>query len=265
MTAIIDFHTHAFPDKLASKAIPALEKAGNIKAVLNGTISGLLHSMEQNRVEKSVICSIATNPDQFEPIFEWSAREQSEKIIPFPSIHPLDNKIKERIQLIKSYGFKGIKLHPYYQDFFLDQENVYPIYENAEKENLIIVIHCGFDIAFPKIRRADPEKILNITNKFQNLKLMVTHLGGWQQWDEVETILTGKKIFMETSFALNYLAKEKARTLLLNHPEDYLFFGTDSPWADQEASIQQLRDLELPSELEDKILYKNAKSLLGEH
>ena len=34
MSGIIDFHTHAFPDRVASAAIPALEAEGNIRAHL---------------------------------------------------------------------------------------------------------------------------------------------------------------------------------------------------------------------------------------
>ncbi|HEB69046.1 MAG TPA: amidohydrolase, partial [Desulfobulbus sp.] len=45
MAGYIDFHTHAFPDQIAATAIPALEKKGNVKAYLNGTVTDLLKSM----------------------------------------------------------------------------------------------------------------------------------------------------------------------------------------------------------------------------
>lgn len=69
MDKIIDFHTHAFPDKLAERAIKSLEGEGEIKAHLNGTVSALLSSMDRYGIEKSVVCSIATKPAQFDSIF----------------------------------------------------------------------------------------------------------------------------------------------------------------------------------------------------
>ena len=88
MAGIIDIHTHAFPDPIAAAAIPALEKEGNIKAYLNGTVSALLASMDRSGIEQSVLCSIATRPEQFDTILEWSTTIRSERIIPFPSLHP---------------------------------------------------------------------------------------------------------------------------------------------------------------------------------
>ena len=58
MADIIDFHTHAFPDRIAASAIPALERAGKIQARLNGTVDDLLGSMDQCGINASVLCSI---------------------------------------------------------------------------------------------------------------------------------------------------------------------------------------------------------------
>jgi len=72
MAGIIDIHTHAFPDHIAAAAIPALEKEGDIKAYLNGTVSALLASMDRSGFDQSVLCSIATRPEQFASILDWS-------------------------------------------------------------------------------------------------------------------------------------------------------------------------------------------------
>ena len=42
---VIDFHTHAFPDELAKKAIPKLAANGNIANVGDGTVRSLLAEM----------------------------------------------------------------------------------------------------------------------------------------------------------------------------------------------------------------------------
>ena len=45
---IIDFHTHAFPDPVAAKAIPALSKEGNVKAHTEGIQEHLNRILGQN-------------------------------------------------------------------------------------------------------------------------------------------------------------------------------------------------------------------------
>jgi predicted TIM-barrel fold metal-dependent hydrolase len=260
---IIDFHTHIFPDKVAAEAIPHLEKAGGIKAFTNGTRQGLLDSMQRAGISKSVICTIATKPEQFEAILKWADTIKSDKLIPFPSVHPASPDCLEQIDQIKEAGFAGIKMHPYYQDFFLNEERLQPIYERISEHGLILLLHTGFDLAFPEIRRADPHQIATVATKFPKLKLVASHLGAWRLWDEVRDIICGKKIYMDISFALDILEPDKARDIIINHPPDYLLFASDSPWTDQAATIKLLAGLNLESDLYDKILGGNAQCLLN--
>jgi predicted TIM-barrel fold metal-dependent hydrolase len=262
MQEIIDFHAHAFPDQVAAGAIPFLEEEGNVTAQHDGRIDSLLKLMDRDGVAKSVICSIATRPAQFEAILEWSKQVRSERIIPFPSVHPQDPDILEHITQIHQEGFKGIKMHPYYQGFFLDTEKMFPAYERIRKLGLILVMHTGFDIAFPRIRRCDPRQILNVATLFPGLKMVTTHLGAWQQWTEVEEMLAGRKIYMDISYTLGQIDPRIARRIILMHPAEYIVFGTDSPWAGARETYSRLKGLELGSEREEMILRKNGLALL---
>lgn len=263
MDKIIDFHTHAFPDKLAERAMKSLEGEGEVKAHLNGTVSALLSSMDRYGIQKSVVCSIATKPAQFDSIFEWSKKIISERIIPFPSLHPDDPEIPEKVSRVKKAGFKGLKLHPYYQDFFIDEERMFPLYEEISKADLILLVHTGFDFAFSRVERADPLRTLKVHEKFPSLKLVTTHLGAWEQWGKVKEFLLGKPIYMEISFSLEFLPPEKVREIILNHPEKYILFGTDSPWTDQGKALSLFRKLDLGTEKERLILEENAVNLLN--
>ncbi len=266
MKGIIDFHTHAFPDALAERAVQVLLEEGqkkyDVNAYLDGKISSLISSMDKNGIEKSIICSIATRPSQFDPILNWSKQIMSERIIPFPSLHPESPDAVEQVKQIRAESFKGVKFHPYYQDFTIDEERLLPIYRQLEREGLIVVMHTGFDLAFDRARKCDPEKILRVLEAFPDLKLVTTHLGAWEDWEEVEKHLSGKRIYMEISFSLDCMPKETARRIIMNHPQDHILFGTDSPWADQGKAIEGLKGLELGQEMEDRILRGNALKLL---
>ncbi len=261
---IIDFHTHAFPDAVAAKAIPSLEKVGDIKAHTTGTIHSLLASMDLAGIDRSIICSIATRPEQFEAILNWSREIRNERLIPLPSIHPDDPHFVEQVYTVQQEGFIGIKMHPYYQKYSLNEERLNPLYEALSETGLMLVVHCGYDIAFPRVRCADPAGILSLHKRFPNLKLISTHFGGWDIWDEVEEILIGREIYMEISFALHYLKEEQVVRMLNNHPPEYLLFGSDSPWVDQTEYITKLKALPLNDKLLAGILGENALKLLQE-
>jgi len=235
----------------------------DVHAYLDGKVSSLLSSMDRCRINKSIICSIATKPSQFEPIFMWSKKIMSDRIIPFPSLHPDARNAEDQVRRIGAEGFKGVKFHPYYQDFSIDEKRLFPIYRQLEREKLIVVVHTGFDLAFERVRKADPLMIIRVLDRFPALKLVTTHLGSWEDWEEVEKHIMGRNIFMDVSFSLDCLDRETARTIILNHPKDHVLFGSDSPWADQEQAITLLKSLALGEERENLILGENGQKLLN--
>ncbi len=259
---IIDFHTHAFPDKLAHQTVSVLAKSGNVTANTPGTVESLLNSMDTSGVDASVICTIATKPSHFRDIFTWLKHIRSKRLIPFPSIHPDDQEWSTHIRQVKNSGFPGLKMHPYYQQFSLDEKRLFPLYDALSELGLILMLHCGLDIAYPASRRADPQKILQLMNTFPKLQIVATHMGGWKMWDEVEEILVGKKVYFDTAFSLNTLSCEQARRIFDNHPPQYLLFGSDSPWEDQEKAIEQVKKIKLDKGIEKGILGENARRLL---
>ena len=260
---IIDFHAHAFPDALAERAMPALEEEGNIKAALDGKVSSLLRSMDAAGIRASVVASIATRPSQFEPILRWSGEIASERIIPFPSVHPDDPQLVAHVHRIREAGFRGLKLHPYYQDFDLDEARLRPLFAAAQDCGLLVLCHTGFDLAFARVRRCDPVRVLRVLDAFPGLRFVASHLGAWEDWDEVEHHLAGRPILMDVSFAIEGIGAARARELILRHPPEYVLFGTDSPWAGQQTTVEEVRRLGLGAERERLLFGANAARLLG--
>lgn len=260
---MVDFHTHAFPDDLAEKALHSLhQNSADYRACHDGTVNGLLKSMDRAGIERAVVASIATKPEQVEKITRWSIAIQSERIIPFPSLHPQYRDFPEELKRIKESGLKGIKLHPMYQEFTIDQPELFPLYRAIAENNLVLLFHAGCDIAFPGNHQADPDRILNVHRAFPELKIVASHLGGWQTWEEVIVNLVGKPIYLETSFAITETKPAVFRQILKDHPRDYFLFGTDSPWLDQKQELDAWKTLDIPEDFKEKIFSKNAERLL---
>ncbi len=260
---IIDAHTHVFPDAIAERAVPRLAKEGNVKAWLDGKATSLLASMDRAGIARSVICSIATKPEQFAPILKWSQAIASDRLVPLGSVHPADPDAVAHVRAIRDAGFKGIKLHPYYQDFDLDEERLMPIYQAMADCGLVVVMHTGFDVAFPRVRKADPVRILNVIRRFPALKFVATHLGAWEDWDEVKARLLGLPVTLEISCALEGLSREQARAMIMAHPADRMLYGTDSPWNDQAEVLARVHALDLPADRLERMLGINAAELFG--
>ena len=263
LNGIIDFHAHAFPDSLADRAIAHLEKEGTAKAFLDGRVSSLLASMDSAGIGRAVVCSIATKPDQFAPILNWSRQIASARIVPLPSVHPKGPDPVGKARLVAQAGLPGIKLHPYYQDFELDDPALFHFFRVLEQIGLLVVCHTGFDFAFPRDRKADPVRVVRLLDKFPNLKFVTTHIGAWEDWDEVERHLLGKPIYMEISMSLEQLGLTRGRELLAAHPADRILFGSDSPWTSQSETLRLARALNLDPERERLLLGENARALLA--
>ncbi|OPZ90885.1 MAG: Amidohydrolase [Firmicutes bacterium ADurb.Bin419] len=263
MGMVIDFHVHCFTDELAAKAVPKLEKCANITARLDGTVSSIKESMKKAGIDKSVVLSIATKPSQTEKINTWSSSIQDDSIIAFGSIHPENENWKDELLRLKEMGIKGIKLHPDYQQFFVDDEKMYPIYEFAGELGLIVLFHAGLDIGLPAPCHATPDRLRRVVDAFSGLKIVAAHMGGFSYWDEVEEYLLGTDIYLDTSYGLSFLDDKQARRIISNHGYRKILFATDSPWGDQSEEVERIREFSFEPHVEKAILGMNAKELLG--
>jgi len=262
---VVDMHSHAFPDGLAPKAIEALEAKADWKAIGCGTIDGRLASMDAAGIDVAVICTIATKPEQTEGIVRWCGAIRSERIVPFASIHPGAPDAGKWVRRIVDEGLLGIKLHAIYQDFCVDDPLLDEIYGPAAELGLIVTPHCGRDTAAPDDTvRAASSRIARVVEKFPDLKLVCTHLGGWRMWDESDEYLIGKKdVHMETSFTLKYLDPVREVQLIRKHGAERIMFGTDWPWSDAAEERRLMEQLDLTGREQEMILGANAAKLLG--
>lgn len=262
---IIDFHTHAFADDLAPRVISKLEAEGDCHAALDGRVDTLLASMDRAGIARSVVCPIATKPAQFEGIRNWAreVRSRQPRLEMFLSVHPDDPDALAHIDQTADEGFQGLKFHPYYQEFTLDDDRLFPLYERIAARGLIAVFHTGFDIAYPPDRICDPVRVRRVADTFPTLKLVATHLGAWRDWDNAREHLIGRPLYIETSYSIWDMPAEQARELILAHPPEYLLFGSDSPWADQTEELAHWRKLDLPGDLLAAALGGNAARLLA--
>ncbi len=262
---IIDFHTHAFPDAIAERAISSLISGckGEYMPCSDGTIAGLLNNMDKFGIDVSVLQPVITKPSQTKTLNEWAKAQECEKIISFGGIHPATDDYKRDIDFVCSLGLKGIKLHPEYQNFEVDAPDMLKIYDYALSRGLVILFHAGYDPAYPPPIRSNPKKFAEISKQMQGGVMIAAHLGGQRQWDDVEKYLAGSDMYIDTSMGMQYYSHEQFLRIAEKHGYDKILFGTDSPWSKGDGEIDAINSLPITQEQKEKIFHKNAERILG--
>ncbi len=260
---IIDFHVHCFIDELAPRALATLSGLSGLQPKTDGTVSGIKESMKKANINKSVVLSIATKPQQASKITQWASMIQSDSIIAFGSIHPDSDNWKNELSEICASGVKGIKFHPEYQEFFIDDPRMYPIYERAAELGLIMIFHAGADVGFQPPYHCMPDRMRHMVRDFKGAKIVAAHMGGYDRWNEVEEYLVGEDLYFDTSFSMPRLKEDQFIRMVKNHGFKKVLFGTDSPWGDQTEDLELLNKVKLPPEEMSAILGGNAANLLG--
>jgi uncharacterized protein len=260
---IIDFHTHAFPDSLARRAMESLT-AGvpDWPAYHDGTIAGLLGSMDGAGIHSAVIANIATKPSQERPILEWSKSIQSERIIPFISLHPDGEGHDALLDEAVEAGIRGVKFHCLYQGFVVNEDKALRMYERIAARDLVILFHAGRDPVWPTSDDASPARLLHIHRRFPPLRMVAAHSGGWRMWEEVAEHLAGEDIWLELSFAGD-VPDETWETIRERHSPERYVFGSDCPWTDQVTTLAQVRRRLGDEASIEQVLALNPADLLG--
>lgn len=267
---IIDFHTHIFPDKIATRTIDLLSKNEGIPSYSDGTVKGLIAKMEAGGTDISINLPVLTNPNQFDSVNAFAKeineffKYKKKRIISFAGIHPLCEGIDEKMKFIKDSGFSGVKIHPDYQGAFINDDGYLRIVECAKEYDLIVVTHSGVDPAFKDAPiRCTPQLAKEIIKKTGHKKMVFAHMGANELYSQVINTLAGEDVYLDTSFVLKTIKKETFIDILERHGEDKILFASDSPWNDIKDNLSIIKSFSLKKETEDKLLYLNAKGLLG--
>ena len=261
---IIDAHAHIYPDKIAEKASKAVGDFYGIPMGYVGTVDKLLEEGKKAGVGRYLVHSVATTPHQVHSInnFIYEQMQLHSELIGFITLHQdlTEEEIIDEINYGISHGFKGIKLHPDFQKFYIDDPNLDKIYKNASGK-LPILFHMGDK----RYDYSSQERVVRVANKYKDLKCIAAHFGGYSTWGNDKEYLNLKydNVYFDTSSSLYFLEPYKAIGLIRTFGVDKFFFGTDYPMWDAKEELDRFNALDLTDEEKEKILSLNIKKLLN--
>lgn len=278
---IVDIHTHTFPDAIAASTVEKLKNMSHTQPFTDGSNGDLAASMVRAGVDRSVVLPVATSPRQVRRINDCAAqvnrRYGQTGIFSLGGIHPDYPDWRGELDRAKQLGLKGIKIHPVYQGVDLDDIRYLRILERCGQLGLVVVAHAGLDVGFPGQVNCTPKMILHALNQVGPIRLLLAHMGGWRQWDQVEELLTDTGVCLDTSYCLGrvsalegYYAPDELELMeegqfmrmVRSFGAHRILFGTDSPWGGQAEKLALLRALPLTSEELAAIQGENARRLL---
>lgn len=260
---IIDAHAHIFPDKLAPKAIMGISSFyDGMEINCKGTVDDLLRTGDAAGVDKFIVQSVATVPEQVVAINNFiseSVKKHPDRFIGFGAIHPDFKDIDGEIERIISLGLRGIKLHSDFQNFNIDDEKAFPIYEAAEGR-LPILFHIGDN----RSDHSSPERLLKVVKRFPKLVVIGAHLAGWSMWDKGAELFDHSGIYVDCSSSLYAMSPEHAAALIRKIGVHRVMWGTDYPMWNAKDELERFDKLPLNDRERELILAENAQRLLGE-
>ncbi len=244
---IIDAHCHVFPDVIAEKSKGAVSEFYDLPMYTSGTVQNLqkersrVISVGENdyKITRQLISSPAVTPKQTASInmFISELVKSDDAFIGYGTLHPENQNYAEILRSFKQNGLLGLKLHSDFQQFNIDDPELYPIYAEAEKLGIPILFHMGDR----KLDFSHPRRLQTVLQCFPELTVTAAHMGGYSHWNEALDVLQpSKRLYFDLSSTLQFIDGDMLRKFLDKFGEEQFFFGSDFPMWDPAEELKRL-------------------------
>lgn len=250
-----DTHCHVFHPKIAHKAVAHLEDHYGIRPQGTGLLGDLLARADQAGIDRVVVHTAATDPAQVVPANNWalSLMRESTRVTAFGTLHPDYPEPEKELDRLERAGVIGLKFHPDFQGFFLNDPKFYALMEMIGSR-FMLMVHVG-DTLPPEQNPSCPIKMARLRREFPGPVMIAAHLGGYQHWDFAVEHLAGLDVYMDTSSSLRVVRDDTLRALMARHPAERLLFGSDYPLSDPGDEIALIKKRMVPLGLDlDRLL-----------
>ena len=260
---LIDAHVHMFSEKIAQKALNNLSEICKSPYFADGTLRGTKEKLREWGVDAAMAMNIATKPTQQPIVNNWAASIHDPMFYCFGSVHPDAPDVLDELQRIKSLGMHGVKLHPDYQGFLIDDPQRVPIYDAVSSLGLPVTFHTGWDPLSPDLIHAAPQAVAKVVKLFPRMTVIAAHMGGMARYREAEEYVAGLPLYIDTSMSSRLCSPEQFERLVSRHGSEHVLFGSDCPWSRSCDEFDFIERTHLTDREKENIYCKNARRLLG--
>jgi len=253
-------HTHIFPDKVAAKATQATADYFDLPEPPNhqGGVKELVDALDNAGIEYAMVFSAATTARQVERINRYILDEavSHPRFIPCGTLHAEFEDYADELLWMREHGIFGVKLHPEFQHFALDDDRLFPMYEEMEKNDMFLIAHMGD----PRVNVSGPKRMLPIARTFPKLRCIATHLGNRGDWDieKIRPLTRLPNVYTDISSSFSYVEdKAPLFPILAEYDPGHVFFGSDYPIWDPKKELDKTLALGFEQGFLEDVLFNN--------
>jgi uncharacterized protein len=194
-----DAHVHLWPVQFTPKALHDYFARRGMSGGFSRAVSadGVLDLMDANGIETSVVSGVPYTglaDDTVDSMNDYT-RDQvgrsPDRLLGLCVVNPRGGaaSITKVRRLIEEKGFRGVKLHPAFQQCFVNDPQLYPLYELMQGYRLPVLFHSGpIGIAPAKDKYAAIEQFDEVACDFPSLPMLLGH-GGRPQYAQAANLL----------------------------------------------------------------------------
>ena len=260
---VIDVHAHIYPDAIAQKAAESIGAFYEMPISFDGTLGTLLQLSKQANISLSLVHSVAITWTRVKSVNNFlmqAVAENPSSLIGFGTLHPDFPNPRKELERIKAGGLLGVKIHPDFQQFYLDDPKSLALFAHMAELNMPLLSHVGdHRYAF-----SEPVRLVRVLDAVPDLKVIGAHLGGWSIWMDAWKVLAGRpNLWVDCSSSLYAMQPQQAADLVHHFGADRVLFGSDYPMWDPGSEIARILALPLTKAEQAAILHQNFEAFLA--
>lgn len=273
---VIDFrfrpNTPAVIDGIKNSTMFAgLCKAINFDDRPKQSLKDIVKDLDKRDVEIAVItgrdCEMTYDvPANNKSVLEFCAA-YPEKFIGFYGLDPHKGMaaVREIDHAVKKLGMKGAAIDPYLAKLYPNDAKYYPIYAKCCELGIPIIFTTGPAtlVEGAVMDHVAPRYIDFVARDFPELKIVISH-GGYP-WVNEAIFVTQRNanVYLEVSeFELSPQSEAYIQAAESIIPDQFIF-ASAHPFVEQHKALEIYKNLPFSKKVRKKIMYKNARKLLG--
>ena len=173
--------------------------------------------------------------------------------------------VREIEQVVAEYGMKGIAIDPYLAHIPASEARFYPLYSKCCELNIPVFITMAPPPQVPGaiLEYADPRDVDKVARDFPELTLIMSH-GAYPYVNEaVYTCLRNANVYMDISEYERAPMVDVYVRAMNDLIPDKVLFASAHPFVELADALDAYIHFDLTEETRRKVMYENARRVLG--
>lgn len=183
---------------------------------------------------------------------------RNSRFIGFGRLNPLEKTAIAQLEKIKALGLRGVHLHPWEDNFVINDTKFDEFFAAAARLNLPVYVSAGY----PRV--SEPLQMYECAIRNPNVIFIATHgaqldISG-MSFDDATYSARAENLWYDLS---GIYRRDFIENLAAAAGEDRLVFGSCTPYMDIRLETDRVNAAQIPTEVKEKIFSGNISRLLN--